>query len=117
MTNTGLIIYEALLEITTFSWKKYYIKEKNRQALENDLANKKFLNIWGSIINVASIDTIDLARPEFNKIESLIAHIQDEWIKNEIRRMVKLKTDEYKEQGKKMTDIVLQNIINKYTNE
>ena len=64
--STWLIVYEPLMEITTFSWKHYFFPKKNEEVIDKYLETKKFLKIQWSRVNVSSIDTIDPAKPEDN---------------------------------------------------
>lgn len=109
MKSTGLVVYETLLEITTFSWKKYYIKEKNKQALINDLENKKFLQLQWSLVNVSSVERVDPASQDINQVESKLIDISKERAER-IRQRVYLRKEENKH--KTLTDGILINIIN-----
>ena len=50
--SSGIVKYEPLCEITTYIKKKYYIKAKNRQALEEMMETKKFVKFGTSTVNV-----------------------------------------------------------------
>jgi hypothetical protein len=75
MRRTWLVVYEPLLEIITFSWKKYYIKEKHKEKLESDLENKKFLKIKWSLVNVSSVERVDPASNDISQVESKLLDI------------------------------------------
>lgn len=105
-----MIKYEPLMEITTYSKKKYYILAKDMEALEKALEVKKFMRFWNSTVNVASIDTIEEAKPEDNFYQAeLQKYTYDEQnrIKNEVK-LWKAKTH------KNLTPSVLTQIIDTY---
>lgn len=108
--NSGIAIYEPLCEITTYSKKKYYIKSSSRQALEEMMENKKFVKFWTSTVNVASIDTVEEAKPEDNFYQAELQKYGYE-DQNKIKHEVKL----WKSNTKKdLTPNVLEQIIEKY---
>lgn len=111
MTITWLVKYEPLLEIVTFSWKKYYIKEKNKTQLEKDLETKKFLNFKWDLVNVASIDRIIPATEGINQVESKLI-----WVN--IEKSQKIRSEIYLRKETKphktLTDWVIENIFLKY---
>jgi hypothetical protein len=43
--NSEIIIYEPLLEITTWNDKKYFTAEKNRDTLVRSMNSDKFIQI------------------------------------------------------------------------
>jgi len=108
--NYWIAKYEPLCEVITYSKKKYYIKAKNREALETALETKKFVKFWTSTVNVASIDTIDEAKPEDNFLQ---ATLQNYWYEDQsiIKREIKLwKWKTHKD----LTPYVLKQIIETY---
>lgn len=108
--SNWIVVYEPLCEITTFSKKKYFIKEKNREMFEKMMETNKFVKIWTSTINVSSIDTIEKATPEDNFLETELAKL-DYTLKNEVRREIAI----YKQMHQKdITPNVLKNMIKKY---
>lgn len=108
--SNWIVKYEPLCEITTFSKKKYFIKEKNREMFEKMMETNKFVKIWTSTINVSSIDTIEKATPEDNFLETELAKL-DYALKNEVRREITI----YKQMHQKdITPNVLKNMIKKY---
>ena len=111
MTTTWLIKYEPLLEIVTFSWKKYYIKAENKKQLEVEIETKKFLNLRWWLVNVASIERIEPATEDINQVESKLIWVSREKsdkIKNEV--VLRKANNPHKT----LSDWVLQNIILKY---
>lgn len=105
-----IVKYEPLCEIITFSKKKYYIKAKNRETLEEMLETKKFVKFWTATVNIASIDTIDEANPVDNFLQ---AELQKYWFtdQNKIKKEIKLwKSRTHNE----LTPSVLTQIIETY---
>lgn len=108
--NYWVVKYEELYEITTYSKKKFYIKAENIEKLDNAIETKKFVRFWQSRVNVASIDTIEPAKPEDNFLQS---ELQNYWYEeqNIIKKEVKLWKWKTK---KELTPNVLKQIINTY---
>ena len=105
--NTWLALYEPMLEILTFSWKKYYMKASNKQAIITAMQKKDVLVLPnGSFISWASIDTVDPISQELWMIEKMILWLPDQ-LQDKIKRLVK----ERKAQEKTVTEQYIQNII------
>jgi len=110
--NSWIVKYDPLCEITTYSKKVYYVKAKNREALEQMMEEKKFVKFWTATVNVSSIDTIDLAKPEDNFYqEEIKKYSYDE--KNIINTQIKFWKDKT-HNTKNLTPAVLKQIVDTY---
>ena len=104
---TNLVEYSPMLEINTFSGKKYYMKASNKQAIINAMQKKDVLVLPnGSFISWASIDTVDPISQELGMIEKMIFWLPDQ-LQDKVKRLVK----ERKAQEKTVTEQYIQNII------
>lgn len=108
---TEIIKYKSLHIVNTFSWKKYYIDSSTLELFKKEINDKKFITIWESVINTSSIDTIDKANSELNRIESVLINI-DPNIAERIRQQIKIRQKE--NEHKTLTDWVLEQIILKF---
>lgn len=107
---TNLVKYEAMLEILTFSWKKYYMKASNKQAIINAMQKKDVLVLPnGSFISWASIDTVDPVSTQLWMVETMCIWLPED-LQDKIKRIVK----ERKAEEKKITEWYIQNIIDSY---
>ena len=107
---TNLIEYSPMLEILTFSWKKYYMKASNKQAIINAMQKKDVLVLPnGSFISGASIDTVDPVSSQLWMVETMCVWLPDD-LQDKIKRLVK----ERKLQEKTVTEKYIQNIIDSY---
>ena len=107
---TDLVRYSPMLEILTFSWKKYYMKASNKQAIINAMQKKDVLVLPnGSFISGASIDTVDPISSQLWMVETMCVWLPDD-LQDKIKRLVK----ERKLQEKTVTEQYIQNIIDSY---
>lgn len=106
-SNTWLALYEPMLEILTFSGKKYYMKASNKQAIITAMQKKDVLVLPnGSFISWASIDTVDPVSQELSMVEKMTMWLPD-YLQDKVKRLVK----ERKAQEKTVTEQYIQNII------
>lgn len=109
--NTWLAIYEPMLEILTFSGKKYYMKASNKQAIITAMQKKDVLVLPnGSFISWASIDTVDPISQELWMVEKMSIWLPEQ-LQDKIKRLVK----ERRDQEKTVTEQYIRNIIESYT--
>jgi len=108
--NSWIVRYEPLYEILTYSKKKYYIKEKNIEVLDELIETKKFVRFWKARVNVSSIDTIEPAKAEDNFYQAEIQNYsyQDQSIIKKEVKLWKWRTH------KDLTPYVLKQIIETY---
>ena len=105
--NNGLVKYEPMLEILTYSWKKYYVKSSNMDKVVYAMKNKDILMISKDcVISWSSIDTVDPVSPELSMVEKMLVWLSDT-LKDKVKRLVK----ERKAQEKTVTEQYIQNII------
>lgn len=111
-SNNWIVKYEPLCIITTFSKRKYYIKQKNREKLEKEMQKNKFVRFWDSTVNVSWIDTIELATSEDNFIEFELSRLNSK-TRNEVKNEIQIYKNTH---NRSITNWVLQNMIKKYEN-
>lgn len=108
--NTGLVKYEPMMRIKTFSWEEYFFPKSRLSAFNEAIEKKKFVQLQGSTVNVASIDTVSPVWTSgdfvIDRLRTLDTDVQRK-VRNEIKlRKSKIHTD--------LTPWVLENIISKF---
>ena len=100
-------------KITTFSKKEYFIESEKIERLGNLLQNNKFITINWSLVNVASIDTIDPATPEEMLVANIL-HQQTPDVQNRVN--IEIEKKKWENPYYILTENVLQKMIAKVKN-
>ena len=106
--ETEIKLYKELVYIETFDWEIYTVAQPLQEVSKMVENESKFLNIWTTILNKSGIKRI--YKDTLDPIDQRILLIQNKDIRIKVRNEIK----ERRENGLRVNETVLTNIINKY---